>query len=153
MSGTGRVEALWVKRMRKGPMDPAERVALVADAGIVGNANQKGKRQVTVIEREAFDEIRRALPDARPVMRRANVMVSGVRLEGTRGRVLRLGGVRIHVQGETRPCERMDEQCPGLTAALDPHWRGGVYGVVLDDGAVAVGDAVSMEASPDRLEG
>jgi len=79
-------------------------------------------------------------------MRRANVMVSGIRLEGVRGQVLRLGGVRIRVWGETRPCERMDEQCPGLTAALDPHWRGGVYGVVLDDGDVRVGDAVALEA-------
>lgn len=153
MSGTGRVEALWVKRMRKGPMDAAERVELVAGAGIVDNADQRGKRQVTVIERETFDEIRRTLPDARPAMRRANVMVSGVRLEGIRGQVLRLGGVRIHVQGETRPCERMDAQCPGLTAALDPNGRGGVYGVVLDDGALAVGDPVSIEAAPDRLEG
>lgn len=145
MSENARVEALWIKRMRNGPMDPAERVRMVADAGIAGNANQKGKRQVTVIEREVFEEIQRSLPDARPAMRRANVMVSGVRLEGLRGRVLRLGGVRIHVWGETRPCERMDAQCAGLTAALDPGWRGGVYGVVLDDGEVAVGDAVAVE--------
>ena len=149
---TGRIEALWIKRMRRGPMDPVERVSLVADAGIVGNANQKGKRQVTIIEQETFDEIRRSLPDARPIMRRANVMVSGLRLEGTRHHVLHLGGVRIQVWGETRPCERMDEQCHGLTTALDPHWRGGVYGTVLDDGEIAVGDVVSIEAPDHRLE-
>ena len=145
MSASGKVDAIWIKRMKLGPMDPVDTATLVADAGIVGNSNQRGKRQVTVIQREAFDEIRRTLPDAEPYMRRANFMVSGVRLENTRHHVLTLGGVRVHIQGETRPCERMDAQCPGLTAALDPHWRGGVYGVVLDDGAVGVGDVVYLE--------
>jgi len=153
MSTHGTVDAIWIKRMKLGPMDPVERATLVTDAGIVGCSNQKGKRQVTVIEREAFDEIRRTLPDAEPYMRRANFMVSGVRLANTRNHVLTLGDVRIHIWGETRPCERMDAQCPGLTAALDPDWRGGVYGVVLDDGEVTVGDAVSIEPPADRQEG
>jgi MOSC domain-containing protein YiiM len=153
MTAPGRVEAIWIKRAKRGPMDPARKATLVADAGIVGNANQKGKRQVTIIEQEVFEEIRRSLPAAEPIMRRANFMVSGLRLADTRLDVLTLGGVRIQVWGETRPCERMDEQCPGLTSALDPDWRGGVYGVVLDDGDVAVGDPVSIQSPPDRLEG
>lgn len=146
MSTNGTVDAIWIKRMKLGPMDPVETATLVADAGIVGCSNQKGKRQVTIIEREVFDEIRRTLPDAEPYMRRANFMVSGIRLENSRRHVLTIGDVRIQIWGETRPCERMDAQCPGLTAALDPHWRGGAYGVVLDDGEVRVGDAVSIEA-------
>ena len=72
-------------------------------------------------------------------------MVSGVRLQGTRDGILTLGGVRLRIRGETRPCERMDEQCPGLTAALDPDWRGGVYAVVLDDGEIAVGDRATLD--------
>jgi MOSC domain-containing protein YiiM len=74
-------------------------------------------------------------------------MVSGIRLENTRNQVLHLGDVRIRLIGETRPCERMDAQVPGLTAALDPHWNGGAYGVVLDDGEVSVGDEARL-ASP-----
>jgi len=141
----GRVEAIWRKRAIRGPMDPADEVSLVADKGIDGDANfGRSRRQVTVIEREVFDEIRKSLPDAEPAMRRANFMVSGVRLEGSRDQVLTLGGVRVHVLGETVPCERMDAQCPGLTAALEPGWGGGVYGVVLDDGEVRVGDAVTL---------
>jgi MOSC domain-containing protein YiiM len=101
---------------------------------------------VTVIEKEVFDRIRARLPEVEPYMRRANVMVSGLPLEGSRDRVLRLGNVRIRIHGETRPCERMDAQVAGLTEALAPSWNGGVYGVVLDYGAVRVGDDASWEA-------
>lgn len=146
-SGAGRVEALWIKRAKRGPMDQVERFDLVAGKGIDSDANfGQGRRQVTVIEREVFDRIRDTLPDADPGMRRANVMVSGVRLKSSRDRILRVGGVRLHIRGETRPCERMDAQCPGLTGALDPDWNGGVYAVVLDDGPLAVGDAVELDA-------
>ena len=143
----GRVEAIWLKRAVRGPMDSVEEASLVAGKGIDGDANRgRSKRQVTIIERETFEEVRRSLPGADPAMRRANFMVSGVPLKNTRDQVLTLGGVRVHIHGETVPCERMDAQCPGLTAALEPGWRGGVYGVVLDDGAVRVGDAVTLRA-------
>ena len=56
--------------------------------------------------------------------------------------MIRLGNVRIQLRGETRPCERMDEACDGLRNALDPEWRGGAFGVVLDDGTISVGDRV-----------
>ena len=49
--------------------------------------------------------------------------------------------------------ERMDAQADGLTEALDPDWRGGVYGVVLDDGEIRVGDAVSIEAAVPEVAG
>jgi hypothetical protein len=38
----------------------------------------------------------------------------------------------------------MDEAHQGLRAALSPEWRGGVYGEVLDDGAIAVGSEVTF---------
>jgi MOSC domain-containing protein YiiM len=146
MNGT--VEALWIKRAHRGPMDPVDSVTMIGGRGIETDANSgRSKRQVTVIEKEVFDRIRTELPDAEPFMRRANVMVSGLRLQNTRGRILRLGDVRIRIWGETRPCERMDAQVPGLTAALDPHWNGGVFGVVLDDGEVRAGDSASLAPS------
>jgi MOSC domain-containing protein YiiM len=142
----GKVEALWTKRAHRGVMDPAEQVTLIAGEGIADDANRgRRKRQVTVIEQEVFDRIRDRLPEVEPYMRRANVMVSGLPLEGSRDRVLRLGNVRIRIHGETRPCERMDAQVAGLTEALAPSSNGGVYGVVLDDGAVRVGDDASWE--------
>jgi len=143
---SGRVEALWIKRAHRGVMDPVTDVMMVENGGIENDANfGRSKRQVTVIEKEVFDAIARDLPAVDPAMRRANVMISGVALNETRDQILTLGGVRIHVHGRTRPCERMDEQLPGLTAALDPEWYGGAYGVVLNDGEVRVGDGASLE--------
>lgn len=146
---SGRVEALWRKRTHRGVMDPVDETRFVEDEGIEGDANRgRRKRQVTVIEKEVFDRIVSELPDVEPSMRRANVMVSGVSLKDSRDRVLKLGDVRVRIHGETRPCERMDAQVPGLTAALSSPWNGGVYGVVLDDGTVRVGDEAVLEDLP-----
>jgi MOSC domain-containing protein YiiM len=142
---SGRVEALWIKRALRGVMDPVDGVRLVENGGIENDANfGRAKRQVTVIEKEVFDAIAADLPGVDPAMRRANVMISGVQLNETRDQILTLGGVRIHIHGRTRPCERMDEQLPGLTAALGPEWYGGAYGVVLNDGEINVGDEASL---------
>ena len=72
-------------------------------------------------------------------------MVSGCSLEDARGRVLRVGGCRLRVLGETRPCERMDEAFDGLREAMKPRWGGGAFAEVLDDGLIAVGERVSWE--------
>jgi MOSC domain-containing protein YiiM len=42
----------------------------------------------------------------------------------------------------------MDAQVLGLTAALDPYWNGGAYGIVLDDGEVSVGDEARLASPP-----
>jgi MOSC domain-containing protein YiiM len=124
-------------------MDPAREAQLVAGRGIVGNANQGGKRQVTIVSREAWDAVTRELgADVPPHTRRANLLVRGVELANTRGRVLRVGECRVRVYGETKPCWQMEEAHAGLQSALRPDWRGGAFAEVLDNGRIAVGDSV-----------
>ncbi len=129
-------------------MDPQQRVALRSGLGMVDDANRSRTRQVTVVSRERWESISEAMGQhVDPMLRRANLLVSGVDLENSRGKVLRVGPCRLRVNGETRPCERMDEQLPGLRAAMDQRWGGGVYVSVLNDGEVAVGDTVAWEHS------
>ncbi len=143
-----RIEALWIKRARRGVMDPVDVATAVAGRGLAGNAGFSRFRQVTLIEREAWEAcMRETGGDVPPSARRANVMVSGLPLAGSRGRVLAIGEVRLRVRGETRPCERMDEAVPGLRAVMSRDWRGGVFAEVLDDGALAVGDVVAWAPS------
>lgn len=145
-AAAGRVEALWTKRAHRGVMDPRHEVLFVAGRGIEGNTCRSSTRQVTIIAREQWDAMMRELGGSLdPAARRANIMVSGVDLAMSRGRVLRLGGVRVRIRGETRPCERMDEALAGLRTAMDPAWRGGAFGEVLDDGTVTVGDPVGWD--------
>jgi MOSC domain-containing protein YiiM len=141
----GVLEAIWIKRVKRGPMDPTRSARLLAGRGIDGNADQGGWRQVTVITREAWDRMLGSL-DAQvdPSARRANLMVRGVDLRASRGRILHIGACRIEVRGETRPCERMDEACSGLRDAMRADWNGGVFGAILNDGEIHVGDPVRL---------
>ena len=142
----GQLQAIWIKRMRFGPMDPKPSAELVAGRGIVGNANQGGKRQVTIISEEVWEKLMQELGGTLdPSNRRANLMVRGLELANSRGKVLRIGPCRIRIYNETVPCYRMDEALPGLQEAMRPNWGGGAFGEVLDNGQITVGDAVYWE--------
>jgi MOSC domain-containing protein YiiM len=144
-----RLEQIWLKRMKRGPMDPVHEATLVAGRGLAGNANQGGHRQVTIISADRWREIVASLGVALdPSTRRANLLVSGIELADSRGRVLRVGGCRLQINGETRPCERMDEAYQGLRAVMAERWGGGVYTVVLDDGPIRIGDEVAWDDAP-----
>ena len=127
-------------------MDAAACATLVEGQGVAGSVGRSKRRQVTLIERENWDQCMKDLESsADPKGRRANIMLSGIKLARTRGRVLIVGGTRLAIGGELTPCERMDEVVPGLQAAMKPEWRGGVFAQVLDGGEISVGDAVQWE--------
>ena len=139
------LERIWIKRGKRGPMDPVDTAPVLSGRGIVGNANQGGRRQVTLLSAEHWADITRHLAEPDPRVRRANLLLSAIDLRGSRGKTLRIGSIRIHILGETRPCERMDEAVPGLRDALSVPWGGGAFGEVLDDGDLTVGDTAAWE--------
>lgn len=142
----GRLEAIWIKRAHRGPMDRVDSTALVAGRGLVGNADQGKRRQVALIALETWNRLMAELgATADPSARRANLMVSGIELPESRGRILSIGTVRLRIAGETRPCERMDEAVPGLRRAMEPAWGGGAFAEVLQDGTISVGDPVHFQ--------
>ncbi len=145
----GEIVSIWIKRAHRGPMDGVEEARLVAGRGVAGSADQGGKRQITILDEASWlDATREAGAEVDPSKRRANVLVRGIDLVSSRGRTLRLGDCVIRVYGETTPCERMDEALPGLRRAMKPRWRGGVYGEIVEGGAIRAGDAVEWAEAP-----
>jgi MOSC domain-containing protein YiiM len=134
-------------------METLERARVTPDKGVEGDCrgvvgpNQRGKRQITLIEAEswaaALGDVDADLPW---FLRRANLLVTGLRLPREPGAVIAIGnGLRIRITCECDPCSRMDALLPGLQAALRPDWRGGVCGRVLSEGTIAIGDAIRIE--------
>jgi MOSC domain-containing protein YiiM len=142
----GRLEQIWIKRAHRGRMDSASRATLIVGRGLAGNANQGGKRQVTLLSLERWQELMSDLgADLGPDARRANIVLSGIALENSRGRVLRIGKCRLLVHGETRPCEQMETALSGLQEAMRERWGGGAFAEVVEGGEIALGDEVSWD--------
>jgi MOSC domain-containing protein YiiM len=137
----GEVVAIWLKRFKGGPMDPVAEAQAIEGRGLKDNANQGGKRQITIIDEERWAEATSEVGvDVDPRARRANVMLRGIDLEQTNGRLLRIGECVVRIYGETRPCEQMEAAQSGLRNALKPRWRAGAYGEIVGGGAIRVGD-------------
>jgi MOSC domain-containing protein YiiM len=141
----GKLEAIWIKRARRGRMDPVASAQLIAGKGIVGNANQGGRRQVTIIDKDVWLERTRAVgAQLDPSTRRANLMISGLDLRNSRLKTLRIGECIFEIAGETKPCERMEEAAPGLRASMYSDWGGGAFAMVIKGGTINVGDHVEF---------
>ncbi|MFN3241942.1 MAG: MOSC domain-containing protein [Planctomycetota bacterium] len=143
----GTVEAVFLRPSARTPVRSVDAANVLAGIGIEGDHAGGGKRQITILSREAWQQACRELgKELDPSIRRANVLVSGVDLAATIGSTLRIGDVVIDVNGETRPCELMDDDGRvGLCATLQPDRRGGVHGIVREGGSLRVGDPVVVE--------
>lgn len=152
---SGRLEAIWLKRARLSPMVSVPAAELEAGCGIVGNADYGGRRQVTILDADEWER-RVASLGAKldPSARRANILVRGVDLAESRGRILGVGASRIRIEGETKPCDLMERALTGLRQALYERWGGGAWGAVVKTGRIAMGDPVGwIDTTEDGGEG
>jgi len=141
----GKLETIWIKRFKSGPMDAVSVAKIIENRGIENNADQNGKRQITIIEKEKWQLMMNELEcDLDPSARRANLLVSGISLNNSTGKILSIGNCRVKVFGETRPCERMDEAFDGLKAVMAKNWNGGIFGVIVNGGTIRTGDKVNF---------
>lgn len=140
----GRVTGLAIKRARREPLDPVDRIE-IEESGIVGNVQERELRRVTLISKDDWQAAQTDLNGDLPWhSRRANILVEGLDLGSLIRKEIAIGPVRLRINGETEPCGRMEQLQPGLYKALNRDCRGGVYGTVLCGGAVEIGETVRV---------
>ncbi|MDZ4843051.1 MAG: MOSC domain-containing protein [Hyphomicrobium aestuarii] len=162
----GRLIGLARRSKSRAPMEELTSGMITREAGLEGcfRGAKFPRRQITILALEDWHAALADLsgiagpPDLPWTVRRANVLVEGVRLPRAKGATLAVGPVVLEVTGETNPCHRMNEAHQGLLSALHPQWRGGVTCRVIEGGNIAIGDAVRVlssppERSPPRLPG
>ncbi len=142
----GRLVSIAQKAKSRAPMEESDRAAVTMARGIEGDSRGASRqRQVTVLSADVWAEVCAGLGVEVPwTVRRANLLVADVTLPRAVGARLTVGALELEVTEETAPCERMEEQQPGLRAALMDDWRGGVCCRVLNDAEIAVGDSVEV---------
>lgn len=139
-----------VRERTKAPMEEPPSAQVTLEGGVAGDFRGKpGPRQVTVLAEEAWAAACAELGETLPwTLRRANLLVRGVDLEGSVGARLAVGEAVLEVSEACDPCRVMDLQREGLRRALEPDWRGGVACRVVVPGRIAVGDPVVLEPGP-----
>jgi MOSC domain-containing protein YiiM len=142
----GKVEDIARRKKIRAPMETLNTVTVDEKTGLVGDIRGGAlKRQVTILSAEAWNSVCEELKTELPwTTRRANILVSGIKLPQESGYQIQIGEVLLEVTRQTDPCERMDEQYLGLTNALMPDWRGGVCCSVVRGGNIMNGDKVTL---------
>jgi MOSC domain-containing protein YiiM len=151
--GAGRLVAIARRSRRREPMVECETVGITLEGGVEGDHKgaKRPDRAVTILAREDWLGALAELDEAGPLpwtIRRANLLVEGVRLPRAVGGLLRIGEVEFEVTAPTLPCRRMDEARPGLLRALAREGRGGICCRVRRPGTLVVGDVVEVLHAP-----
>jgi MOSC domain-containing protein YiiM len=155
-SSCGQLFGIASRPARRAPMQEVTQGLVTAAAGLASDfkGRKYPRRQITVLSREAWEA---ALDDAGVAglpwtMRRANLLVGGVRLPRAAGGIIRIGStLLLEVTGQTYPCQRMEEAGRGLLSALAKDWRGGITARVLEGGFIATGDSVEVLVDPPEI--
>lgn len=154
----GSVVGLYLAEVAEGPMRAVAEVQVQAGRGIVGDRyaasrgtwsrgrrDHRAKRQITFIERETLEAVRRddgVAVDASDTRR--NVVTEGVALNHLVDREFHVGGVRFRGVALCEPCTHLERvsRKPLLRPLVH---RGGLNAAVLTSGTVRVGDAIEVQ--------
>lgn len=141
----GTIAAIALKRAHRAPMEEVAEAVAEVDGGLQGCVKPPARRGVTFISKEQWAEVQQNLDTDIPWhSRRANVLTEGVVMAELLGKTIRVGAIRLRIEGETEPCQRMEAIHTGLQSSLEPACRGGVYGRVLQGGSIRVGDSIEV---------
>lgn len=144
----GTVAWIGVRPARHGAMIVPPSAQLIAGQGVEGDryrTSTNGGRQVTLIEAEGLAAIASYLgrSEVSPEALRRNIVTRGINLLALKEKTFRIGEALLAYSGECHPCSQMETLLePGGYNAVRGH--GGITARVLEGGAVAVGDVVSV---------
>lgn len=149
----GRVTNIYLRPSARTPVREVPSAQARAGEGLEGDHARGGSRQISFIEKEAWEAALNELGSETlpPGRRRANVVVEGFSLTAALGRRIRVGECVIDIVNELAPCKLMEDVTPGLMRALSPDHRGGVYGKIVTSGRIDVG--AEVELPPDQADG
>lgn len=143
----GRVLKIALRTRPKGPMQEVLEATGSENGGLTGDVNSRPDRGITFLASEQWAATTRELDKTLPWhTRRANVLVEAAGLAELIGRTISVGDIQVRINAETKPCSLMDRLEPGLKTALTPDCRAGVYGRILNDGQLRVGDLVTLRS-------
>lgn len=153
-SPVGTVLGLAVRPNTSTPLQLHDSLSITVEHGIDHDHGKSKRRGITLLSQTQWlatlSDLGVSVDDLPWTTRRANVLIDAPTLEHLIGKTILVGNVRIEILAETKPCDLMDQQHQGLMQALTPDCRGGVYGRILNDGTVRIGDAVRINpTSPD----
>ncbi len=146
----GRVTNIYLRPSARTPVREVASAEARPGGGLEGDHARGGNRQISLMEKEAWQAALQELggKDLPPGRRRANVVVEGFSLREAFGRRIRVGDCVIDILTELAPCKLMEDVTPGLMGALKPGCRGGAYGRVVTSGRIEVGANVEMLPGP-----
>ena len=141
---TGSLKGIAIRSASRAPMSLLDSVEISPAGGTQGDFRGKHRsRQVTLLSVEDWQDTCAELgEELHWTVRRANLLVEGMRFENSTKKQIQIGEVLLEVTGETDPCDRMDEAAPGLYQALLPQWRGGACCRVIKAGTISLEDEV-----------
>ena len=137
----GTIINLHIARVKGTPSDPVEEATAISAKGLEGDrsCNESNVRQVLFMDKETLDEFGLV-----PGQIKENITTTGLDLSKIEpGQVFFVGDVTLEAVGECEPCGKMDAIRQGLREEINH--RRGQLAVVLNGGAIKVGDTVRIE--------
>ena len=137
----GTIINLHIARIKGTPSDPVDEATAISAKGLEGDrsCNESNVRQVLFMDKETLDEFGLV-----PGQIKENITTTGLDLSKIEpGQVFFVGDVTLEAVGECEPCGKMDAIRQGLREEINH--RRGQLAVVLNGGAIKVGDTVRIE--------
>ena len=146
----GKIEWIGLRPEKRAKLLVVDSAEIAMGKGLIGDHyhGKKGKREVTLIQREHIEVVKQFLHKSEldPNLLRRNIVVSGINLLALKDRQIQLGNeVVLQITGLCHPCSRMEKNLgTGGYNAMRGH--GGVTAKVIKGGRIKLGDALKFYA-------